>query len=126
MRRYMTNYMLKWLFSVFTMFSFCVSCTEILETDIRDEVVQIIAPSDSCILSDTVLWFSWEAMEGADHYVFQVATPSFTQAERMVVDSVLSQNNLELPMTRGAFEWRIKGVNSAYESAYATLSFVLK
>ncbi|MEM9686564.1 MAG: fibronectin type III domain-containing protein [Bacteroidota bacterium] len=101
-----------------------LSCEEIIgEEDISEVQLVLTAPSDGAVLTETDITLSWEPLKGADQYHIQIATPSFEGALQVVKDSILPGNNLSVALTPNAYEWRVKAVNSAFETEFSTGAF---
>lgn len=103
-----------------------LSCEELLtEEDITEEVVVLTAPSDEVVFTETDIVLSWETVEGADTYQLQIATPSFEAALQIVQDSVLTENHFSVHLDPNDYEWRVKALNSVYETEFSTRSFTI-
>lgn len=101
-----------------------VSCEEILlETDISDEVVQLVAPANNTVFSSTGVTFTWDAIADATSYRLQIAQPNFDNPTQIVLDTVVSKTYFTQQLTVANYEWRVKALNSAYETAYSTRFF---
>ncbi|TXK78900.1 hypothetical protein [Mesonia sp. K4-1] len=99
-------------------------CEDIIEVDnISEERVKLLAPADDVISNSTTISFSWEMIEEADAYQLQVAKPSFEEAIEIVTDTTSSSTRYSETYSEGNFEWRVKALNSAYETEYTTHSF---
>lgn len=104
-------------------FSF-VSCEEILLVDdISKKEVTLIAPANNSLLSSSGVTFSWEAVESADKYQLQIAVPNFEAPKQIILDTIVTKNSYTQQLNIGKYEWRIKAINSAYETAYFKNSF---
>jgi len=104
-------------------FSF-VSCEEILLVDdISKKEVTLIAPANNSLLSSSGVTFSWEAVESADKYQLQIAIPNFETPKQIVLDTTVTKNSYTQQLNIGKYEWRIRAINSAYETAYSKNSF---
>ncbi len=108
------------------------SCEDIIEVpDISDRSVKILAPSDNSELDTLNIKFNWETIEDANTYRVQIADPNFIQAEQILVDSLIdvvdslgTGNSFNHQFTDyGNYEWRIKAINSAYETPFTKASF---
>lgn len=100
------------------------SCEEILLVpDISKEDVVLVSPGNNVTLSSSGVTLSWNLVENADKYQLQIATPSFDAPLQIVVDTIITKNSYTQQLNIGKYEWRIKAVNSGYETAYATRSF---
>lgn len=102
------------------------SCEEILlETDISDEKITLVAPAENAEFFSTGVSFAWEELEDADHYHLQIARPNFENPLQIVLDTVVASNSFSFQLNVGSYEWRVRGVNSAYETAYASRFFTI-
>lgn len=115
--------------SIFFVIWFLLSfgCSDIVNVgDISDGTVTILAPADDAILGTMDVSFSWQEVEEAEQYRVQVATPGFTEALQIVTDSTLTGNGLTRTLEPGQYEWRVKALNSAYETGYTTSRFTIE
>lgn len=105
-----------------------LGCSDIVEIeDISKDNVVLIAPFDNAVLESTTLNFSWEPVANADDYQFQIATPNFEQPLQIVVDSMVTINKLLIEdLKNGVFEWRVKALNSGYETSYSKHAFTIE
>ncbi len=118
----MKSYIIK-ILSITLLF---ISCEEIIyEEDISEENVILLAPQEGVEITEGTLSFSWSAVEYADEYNIQIATPTFESATQIVLDSVLTETTLTQDLLSGTYQWRAKAINSAYETAYTTHSFTV-
>ena len=108
-----------------------LACEDILEVpDISNQTVPILAPTDGSVLTTNTIGLSWERIEDATGYRVQVATPNFENAVQLALDSLVTVDTLDNVATRidqnlfnGNYQWRIKAVNSGYETAYNLSGF---
>lgn len=101
------------------------SCEEVFyEADISEIIVEILAPTDGVELTVGTQTFSWNQVEDADTYSIQIATPNFENATQILLDSVTTETSIAKELlTSGEYQWRVKAVNSEYETNYTTNSF---
>lgn len=110
-----------------------ISCEDILEeTDITEKQVTVLAPLDGSTIADNQIRFNWQELEGADSYRIQVALPSFDNASQILMDSLVVRDSLDqidthfqLPLLNGNYQWRIKGLNSGFETPFALMDFIV-
>lgn len=103
------------------------SCSDIVEEpDISQDKVKIIAPADQTVVKGNVVNFTWEPVKDADSYLLQVASPDFDQASQVYVDSLMPTTTFAKELLPNDYQWRIKAVNSAYESLYAYSFFSVR
>jgi hypothetical protein len=96
-----------------------ISCEEILmEKNISDKEVSLIAPVNNAQFYSTSVAFSWESITDATSYRLQIAKPNFTSPTQIVLDTLVTSTSYTKQLTVGEYEWRVKGVNSAYETPY--------
>jgi predicted secreted protein len=101
-----------------------ISCEEILFVDdISEQEVSLYAPSDGAVLFSTGINLSWDKVKNADKYHLQIAKPNFTTPAQIVLDTLVNNTNFTQQLNIGKYEWRIKAVNSGYETAYKTWAF---
>ena len=114
---------IKKLFLIFLFVGF-IACDDIIEVvDISNETVTIIAPVNGSVIDTTRVNFTWKAMEEAETYHLQVATPTFNEATQIVLDTVVTKTEVSKTLNNNNYEWRIKAKNSGYETVYTTQSF---
>ena len=92
------------------------SCEDIIEEDITNDTIQVIYPQNNEVVNSNVVNFQWASLDGADDYRVQVFTSNNSS---MVLDSLVSQNHLNIPMSQGNYQWRVRGENSGYTSTYS-------
>lgn len=90
------------------------SCEDIIEEDITNDNLTIVYPKNNEQIESNVVNFQWESLKGADKYRLQV----FSESQNMVLDSLVNKNNFTYPLTAGKYQWRVRGENFAYETAY--------
>ena len=103
----------------------CISsCDDIIEVqDISNETIVLLAPTDEAVLTTTQLTFSWEPIEDVESYQLQIATPTFEEALQIVQDSSLTGTSFTTTLENNMYQWRIRAINSGYQTEYATQSF---
>lgn len=97
------------------------SC-EILEEDISRQEVNVVAPADNITVEAGRVDFRWLAMERISGYEFTLVGPSFSAAERVVVDTVIYADTLDrrfgcrVMLDEGKYEWSVSGFNAGYKT----------
>lgn len=94
-----------------------LSCDDILEENLTDDLVTPIAPTEGSIITNNLVNFSWNPLEGADDYRLQLANVS--QNNVILLDSLINGTSFQYPLEPGTYQWRIRGENFAYETAYS-------
>jgi len=101
-----------------------ISCEEILLVpDISKEEVVLTAPANNVTLSFSGVTLSWEPVENADKYHLQIATPNFDAAQKIVLDTIITKSSYTQQLNVGKYEWKVKAINSAYETTYSSRMF---
>jgi hypothetical protein len=117
---------MKNIFLFFISIILFVSCDEIVEvTDISEGTVTILAPSDAITIATGSINFNWETVYEATDYQLQIATPTFANAISIIVDTTMDTNSYSTTLEVGEYEWRIKAINSNYETSYSTNSLTV-
>jgi hypothetical protein len=91
------------------------SCEDILEEDITDKTATIITPQEGDVIESNVVNFQWNTITGADKYRVQV----YSATHVIVVDSLVENSSVTLPLNEGNYQWRVRGENFAYQSSYS-------
>ncbi|NVK03783.1 MAG: hypothetical protein HWD92_03125 [Flavobacteriia bacterium] len=100
------------------------SCDDIFENEIQGTVEPIL-PKEGQVFQTLNVDFWWENLPGAQSYRIQLVKPNFTVPVSVVFDQVLDTNYFSYSLSPGNYQYRIKGKNSAYESEWNTVSFVV-
>lgn len=89
---------------------FC-SCADFIEYPLEEEHVELLAPTDGLVTTDTALTFWWGTHEDAKYYRLQLVRPDFKQTEQLIADSVVLANKLTLELEAGDYTWRVRPEN---------------
>ncbi|WP_046745016.1 hypothetical protein [Kordia zhangzhouensis] len=102
-----------------------LSCDDILEEDLSNDLVIPIMPSEGSTIVNNLVNFSWQSLEGADNYRLQLVRPS--QNNMILLDSLVSGTSFQYPLEPGMYQWRVRGENFAYDTAYSfPISFTVE
>ncbi len=102
------------------------SCSEIIFVkDISEERVAILAPTNTTTLEAGSISFDWEPVDEATEYQLQIATPNFAQAVQIIEEAYTTTTSLVFDLEANEYEWRVKAINSAYETTYTTHSLTV-
>lgn len=120
-----TNYrFMKNVFLILVILICVMACDDIIEVvDISNETVSVLAPTNGSVVDTTFVNFSWQALEDAERYQVQVATPSFNAASQILLDTIVTNTYVSGQLNINEFEWRVKALNSGYETKYTTQNF---
>lgn len=91
-----------------------LSCDDILEEDITNDLVQTISPIEGVIIEGNTIQFSWRALDGADDYRIQIIKSN----QGYEIDSLVTTNTFTYIIDPGAYQWRVRGENFAYKTAF--------
>lgn len=121
---------IKTIIGIFLLVVFVSGCEELLEIpDISNESVELLAPSESTIVTDSIVNFSWIEVFEATQYQVQVAVPNFENATQIVIDttividSTFLGNRIIKSLVNGVYEWRVKAINSGFETEFSSSNF---
>ena len=106
---------IKLILAVFSVVFF--SCDDVLEEDISDEKITIIAPTEGSIFEGNTVQFNWEEIEDADEYNIQIRNEN----NILVLDSAVVSNIFNYELESEAYQWQVRGQNFAYETDYSPL-----
>lgn len=103
-----------------------ISCEDILYVpDISKEEIMLVAPTNETNFYSTGVTFTWDKIDDAENYRLQIASPDFTNPVQIVLDTLISTTSFSQQLNIGKYAWRLKAVNSAYETAYKSRSFTI-
>jgi hypothetical protein len=102
------------------------SCSDIIETDISNKEMTIMAPVDRLISQNTSIIFLWDKLEGGRKYEFQIVAPSFDSTSFVAIDTLLVGNKFAKVLPAGNYQWRVRAVNNGYQSRFSIRSFKIK
>lgn len=104
---------------------FQYACTEIIDPDITGETVTLLAPSDSLITCNSNQSFWWEVTAFAEAYNIQIVKPDFQNTETLVLDSILTDNKLEISLAPGSYQWRVAALNTNTWTDYTVRTLIV-
>jgi hypothetical protein len=103
-----------------------LSCEEIiLEDDISDEIINLVAPADDAQFYSTGITFTWDPIEDGTQYRIQIAKPNFDSPMQIVADNIIDTTSFTTQLNIGQYQWRVQAVNSGYTTAFATRSLTV-
>ena len=118
---------IKYIVAIVVIATTCYSCDEIIYVpDISEESVHIIAPTNAVSVSAGNINFNWEIVDEATEYQLQIATPNFAQASQIVEEQLTTTTSFNVELVANEYEWRVRAINSAYETAYTTNSLTVE
>ena len=109
------------------------SCVDIFEvTDISNEQVQLLAPTNESIVTDSIVNFNWNGVKEADAYLVQIATPDFENASQFILDTLITidstfvGNRISKKLLDNTYQWRVQGQNSMFSTAFSSNTFTVQ
>ncbi|MFA6924757.1 MAG: hypothetical protein WC223_10960 [Bacteroidales bacterium] len=102
-----------------------ISCEDIIEPNLAKKSITLIAPSNNTSTSNTGQTFMWEKVKGAEQYNLQIATPTFAQVNKFVLDTNVTGTKCNYNLTPGAYQWRVKAFNNNSNTEYVTYSIII-
>lgn len=100
-------------------------CSDIFEKNLEQQKVNIIGPADSLITSQRSFTFWWDYVEGATGYQLQIVEPSFLDVERLILDTIITENKFGYSLIPGRYQWRVSGVNSTSATLFTTYTLMV-
>ncbi|MEO8934107.1 MAG: hypothetical protein ABI295_07345 [Xanthomarina sp.] len=118
--------MRKWIYS-FCLLLLVTSCSDIIMVeDISGNNMHVLAPTDGALLNGNIVTFTWQKVADAENYTIQIAKPNFANAVQIITDSTTTSLNFTKELEIGPYQWRVRGENSEYHTAYSTQSFIIE
>jgi hypothetical protein len=102
---------------------FIAGCKDFIEPDLSGKKVLIISPKDNLTAESNSLYFSWEKLEGASKYRIIIAKPSFINLEQIIVDSLVLTNNIQVSVSPGNYQWKVRPENNSSFGEYSSRYF---
>jgi len=103
-----------------------VSCDEIIDEDISEEAIEIIAPTDNLVTTKTTLTFWWNELDEAAGYRLQVVTTHFDTVLSIPLDTLITKTKFSVTLNPNRYQWRVKAINSGSETQWFTQSFTIQ
>lgn len=126
MKKFMPNKMTLKEFLILLMVFGFVSCGEILlEKDISNQTVELVAPVNDAQFLSTGVTFTWNSVQDATKYQLQIAKPNFTNPLQIVLDTIQSNTSFTKQLAVGGYQWRVKALNSSYSTVFTTRSITI-
>lgn len=98
---------------------FLNSCDEQLDRDLSKVNVTLLSPANKIITSDTLQTFYWEAVDSLVTYQIQIVSPQFDSIAKLIVDTVISKNQLKLNLNPGLYQWRVRVLNNTSSGPFS-------
>ena len=102
-----------------------VSCNDVIEKDIEEDTVVLIAPGDGLVTDSTDITFFWDVVDGAGGYIFQLVTGEFDTPDLLLLDSLVLGNKITLRLDSGIYAWGISAQNNGYATRFSVRSLTI-
>ena len=93
------------------------------EKDITREIVTVISPQSKAEIVKPEVNFSWNPVDGANHYRLLVASPSFAAMEWLAADRVMEETLFKQELPDGPYEWQVQALNDEFKTVSAIHPF---
>jgi hypothetical protein len=94
------------------------SCDDVLLKDITSKSVILLSPVDGISAQSTNNMLIWESMAGASKYHIRIYSPSKSNPQLILKDTVITKTQFEVSFVKGDYEWCVKAFNEAYTTAF--------
>lgn len=102
------------------------SCDEtIFEQDISEKAITVLAPTGGTSVITGTVSFNWNKLQDSIRYQVQIATPDFIDAAQIVTDTITAKTSYVINLEVDQYQWRVRAINSTYETPYTTTSFTV-
>lgn len=105
------------------MFLYFACTKDVIVKDITGKTIAVNSPANNLTTTTNQITFWWEELEGAEKYNLQIVKPSFIALTKLVIDTNLFTNKVNVILTPGSYQWRIKAINGGGTTEYQTYSF---
>lgn len=106
--------------AIFSAFALLFSCTkDFVEVDLTGKKVALVSPVDNDTISSLTNVFWWSQIEGATKYNLQIAKPSFSSVQQLMLDTNVANYNFSFTLTPGTYQWRVRGFNGSSQTDYS-------
>ncbi|XOV67602.1 MAG: hypothetical protein ACFHU9_00240 [Fluviicola sp.] len=107
---------MKYLFLFIAFSTVLVGCEKIIAEDITGETPVLILPASGGQLTDNLVQFKWEEMEGATRYHLMVVTPSFANPQAFILDTLIAGTEFTATLDSNMYELKLVAINGGYTS----------
>jgi hypothetical protein len=113
------------LLAFFASFLF-LSCEEIvLEDDISEEEIVLVAPQDNAQFNTTTVNLNWEPVQYAKKYHIQIAKPDFNAPSQILVDTEVTTLSYTAQLNIGTYQWRVRAISGSTSTPYKTRTITI-
>ncbi len=101
------------------------SCSDIFETNLEKKDIELVAPYNGAILYENTQTFWWSEVKGAEEYNLQIATPDFSEIQKIVLDTNITDLKFTYYLSPGVYQWRVRAVNNTSYTDYVTYNLTI-
>ncbi|MFH6986044.1 hypothetical protein [Marinoscillum luteum] len=86
---------------------------------------EIISPTNGSLIIGKTAKLWWEKMPGATQYEVRLVSPSFSDLQELLLDTLTTSNKMSVSLPEGSYEWELRGTNASYASDWVRQSFAV-
>jgi len=101
------------------------NCADLVEPDLTDSVVELVAPPDSFATSLQTVTFLWAETEDVLTYQLQVVQPDFDTPLNFVLDTSVTADRFVYTLNPGEYAWRVTGKNTNTNTEFQTFKLTV-
>jgi len=101
------------------------TCEDIIEVNLSDFNVSLLAPTNGLSTTDSDHKFYWENLKGAEEYNLQIVSPRFSSISKFVLDTTITDNNFDFTLSPDEYEWRVKAINASSHTDYSVFNLTI-
>ncbi|MBW4890128.1 hypothetical protein KXQ82_10395 [Mucilaginibacter sp. HMF5004] len=103
-----------------TVYSFTV-----LYSSIKQQITQLVSPSNNTFTNQNPYTFQWQSMYGATKYRLQVDTNNFVNEANVIYNQVIPglQANYAFPKDQ-TYQWRVRAENDTAQAKWSTVNII--
>jgi hypothetical protein len=95
----------------------------IVFSSIKQQKVQLFAPANNVLNSQSTVLFQWSNMYGATRYRLQIDTNSFIKPSSLVYDQIIPAQQLNFSLSKDQlYQWRVRAENDTAESQWSSIN----
>lgn len=94
------------------------ACDDVIEPDLTNKEVTLVAPADSISTQFSTQTFYWDGVKGALSYHLRIVRPNFTHIEQLVADTAVTETRFTINLNPGKYEWGVSAQNGSSATAY--------
>lgn len=113
-----------WLIPV--IFLLLTSCSLIIEPDLTQSEVYLVAPIDDLVTNSNVITLWWDYVPDAEKYNLLIVSPGWESIEELVLDTNITSNKFTVTLSPGkTYSWGVSAFNSISSTRYSVRNIVV-